>query len=138
MTDVLTKKQRSYNMSMIRAKNTGPEIVLRKLLSKVKIRGYRLHYKLPGRPDIVFPVKKVVVFVDGCFWHKCPECFVRPKTRKDFWDKKIRKNVARDKEVTRILKKSGWRVIRFWEHTVRKAPQRAVSRIIYSLKSRRT
>lgn len=133
MTDTLNRKQRSYNMTMIRAKNTGPEIVLRRSLSQNQIRGYRLHYKLPGKPDIVFPSKKLAVFVDGCFWHKCPKCFVRPKTRRAFWDKKIKSNTKRDRLVNLLLKKSGWKVLRFWEHMVRKSPGLAANRIIAHL-----
>jgi len=137
MPDVLTKKQRSYNMSMIRAKNTGPEMALRKILSKKQIRGYRLHYKLPGRPDIVFPARKLAIFVDGCFWHKCPKCFVRPKTRRAFWDKKIKSNTKRDMTVNLLLKKSGWKILRLWEHLVRKSPEHAANRIITRLSKSR-
>lgn len=133
MPDILTKKQRSYNMSMIRAKNTGPEMVLRKILSKNGVRGYRLHYKLTGRPDIVFPASKLAVFVDGCFWHKCPKCFVRPKTRRAFWDNKILSNTKRDKTVNIFLRKSGWKVLRVWEHSVRKSPDSIAGRIIARL-----
>lgn len=120
-------------MSMIRAKNTGPEMALRKVLSSEGIRGYRLHHKLPGRPDIVFPAKKLAVFVDGCFWHKCPKCFVRPRTRVAFWDRKIKININRDKAVNLLLKRSGWKVLRFWEHQVRKSPKQAVKQIITRL-----
>ena len=118
---------------MIRAKNTGPEMALRRSLSQKKIRGYRLHYKLPGKPDIVFPAGKLAVFVDGCFWHKCPKCFVRPKTRRAFWDKKIKINTKRDSTVNLLLKKSGWKVLRIWEHTVRKSPESAASQIVTRL-----
>ena len=99
MVDVLTKEQRSYNMSRIRAKDTKPELKLRKLLFENGIRGYRIHYNLPGKPDVVFVKKRIVVFVDGCYWHKCPVCFVEPETRKEFWMKKIEGNVNRDKEI---------------------------------------
>ena len=135
MPDVHTKKQRSYNMSMIRAKNTKPEIRLRKAISLAGIRGYRLHYKLPGKPDIVFPSRRIAVFVDGCFWHKCPKCFIIPQTHKSFWKKKIETNVSRDKEVNLLLKKSGWRVFRFWEHTLCKSPEQAAIKIITCLKN---
>ena len=106
MANVLTKKQRSYNMPQIRSKNTEPELTLRKLLSKNKISSCRLHYKkILGKPDIVFPRKKLVIFIDGCFWHKCPSCFIRPKSRIGFWNKKIKDNLIRDKEVNKSLKK---------------------------------
>jgi len=137
MADTLTRKQRSYNMSMIRAKNTGPEMALRRCLSRNKIRGYRLHYKLPGKPDIVFPAGKLAVFVDGCFWHKCPKCFVRPRTRRAFWDKKIKSNTERDSAVDQLLKKAGWKVLRIWEHAVRRSPEAAAGRIIARLNKSR-
>jgi len=124
-------------MSMIRAKNTKPEISLRKAMAQTGICGYRLHYKLPGKPDIVFPSRKIAIFVDGCFWHKCPKCFIMPQTRKSFWKKKIESNTKRDKEVNRLLKKSGWKVFRFWEHALRKSPEQAAVRIIASLKKHR-
>ncbi len=119
MTDVLTKKQRSYNMSMIRASNTQPEIRLRKMLSASELKGYRLHYKLTGKPDIVFPRKKIAIFIDGCFWHKCPRCFIKPRTNIKFWKEKIESNVKRDKVVNRELMKKGWKVLRIWEHEMR-------------------
>jgi len=118
MTDVLTKKQRSYNMSMIRAKNTQPEIRLRKILSASGLRGYRFHYKLLGKPDIVFPKKRIAIFIDGCFWHKCPRCFIKPETNKRFWKQKIDSNIKRDRLVNARLKKEGWIVLRIWEHEI--------------------
>jgi len=134
MTDVLTKKQRSYNMSQIRSKNTEPELTLRKLLSKNKISGYRLHYKkILGKPDIVFPRKKLAIFIDGCFWHKCPSCFIRPKSRIGFWNKKIKDNLIRDKEVNKSLKKNGWKILRVWEHELREKPNKVCQKIIKQL-----
>ena len=119
MTDVLTRRQRSYNMSQIKSRNTKPEVKLRNILWLRGIRGYRINAKLFGRPDIVFPKSRVAVFIDGCFWHRCPQCFIRPSTNRKFWDKKISGNVRRDREVNRILKKDGWKVIRIWEHLIR-------------------
>jgi len=116
MTDVLTKKQRSYCMSQIRGRDTQPEIFLRRAISGAGLKGYRLHYKLLGKPDIVFPKRKVVIFIDGCFWHKCPKCFIRPGTNRGFWHKKIDSNVKRDKTVNAQLKGKGWKVLRIWEH----------------------
>ena len=133
MTDVLTQEQRKFNMSRIQGKNTGPEVKLRKLLYSKGIRGYRIHYKLPGKPDIVFTKKKIAIFIDGCFWHKCPVCFQEPETRKEFWMKKIQSNIDRDKKVDEKLKNDGWTVIRIWEHEIRKEPENAVKKIITSL-----
>ena len=133
MTDVLTPEQRRKNMSRIRGKNTSPEMKLRKMLWESGIRGYRVHYKLPGKPDIVFTRKKVVVFVDGCFWHKCPVCFRPPETNAEFWNEKLQKNVERDLKVTKELEDLGWTVLRFWEHEVKKTPEDVVARILLAL-----
>lgn len=134
MADVLTKEQRSYNMSRIKGKDTKPEIQLRKLLYKKEIRGYRIHYKLPGKPDLVFPKYKLAVFVDGCFWHKCPKCFKTPETNKDFWMAKINKNAQRDKKINKILKKKGWTILRFWEHNLkRKGIKTCLNKILNKL-----
>jgi len=130
MTDVLTPEQRTYNMSRIRGKNTAPEIKLRKMLFAAGIRGYRIHYNLPGKPDIVFVRKKIVVFIDGCFWHKCPADFQEPETHKEFWMKKIQSNIDRDKKINKQLKREGWTIIRIWEHEIKKEPENVVKKII--------
>ena len=133
MADVLTPEQRTYNMSKIRGKNTGPEIKLRKMLWSEGIRGYRIHHNLPGQPDIVFTKKKIAIFIDGCFWHKCPACFQEPETRKEFWMKKIQSNVDRDKKVNEQLQAEGWTIIRIWEHEIRKEPETILSKIMFLL-----
>ncbi len=133
MADVLTPDQRKHNMSRIRAKNTGPEVRLRKRLYAAGVRGYRIHYNLPGKPDIVFTKKRIIIFIDGCFWHKCPVCFQEPETRKEFWLKKIQSNIDRDKRVNEQLEKDGWKIIRIWEHEIRKEPEAAVKRIVAHL-----
>lgn len=136
MTDVHTRRQRSYNMSMIKGRNTKPELIIRKLLSLNGIRGYRINYKLAGKPDIVFTKYKLAVFIDGCFWHKCPQCFRQPDNNKEFWEKKIEGNVKRDNNVDNQLKKEGWKVLRFWEHLLRKDNISVYKRIYKELKSR--
>ncbi len=105
-------------MSNIRGKNTRPEILLRKELWR---RGYRysLKSKLPGKPDIAMPCRKTVIFVDGCFWHMCPDHFQMPANRKEFWKPKLIGNKERDEIVNRKLKKLGWKVIRIWEHEIK-------------------
>ena len=135
MTDILTSEQRKFNMSRIKGKNTGPELKLRKLLYANGIRGYRIHYDLPGKPDIVFVKKKIAVFIDGCFWHKCPVCFQEPETRKEFWTKKIHSNIERDKKVNEQLREDDWTIIRIWEHDVRKTPDKIIEKIIEILKN---
>lgn len=135
MTDVLTPEQRKKNMSRIRGKNTAPELVIRKMLFARNIRGYRIHYSLPGKPDIVFIKKKIAIFIDGCFWHKCPIDFKEPETRKEFWMEKINSNIERDIKNTRKLQEDGWTVLRFWEHDVRKDPEQIVIKIAHFLKN---
>ena len=115
--DVHSKEKRSYNMSRIRGKNTTPEIALRKALWALGLR-YRLHYKLPGKPDIVFVSKKIAIFVDGCFWHGCPAHSTKPKTNSIFWETKLQGNMERDRKNEQLLKKAGWKVFRFWEHEI--------------------
>ena len=118
MTDVLTPKQRSYCMSKNRGSDTKPELILRKALWQEGFR-YRLRSKLPGKPDLTFRKHRLVVFVDGCFWHGCPEHYKEPKSSAVFWKNKIDKNIARDQQVNRMLREDGWRVIRLWEHQIK-------------------
>lgn len=133
--DLKSKKQRSFNMSQIRSRNTKPELRLRKILYASGIKGYRISYDLPGKPDIVFPGKKVAVFVDGCQWHKCPRHFVRPKSNVVFWDKKLSGNVARDTRINKELRTKGWRILRVWEHELKnKDLNKHTSRIVEKLK----
>lgn len=117
MADVHTPEVRSYNMSMIRGKNTKPEIVVRKFLHSKGFR-FRLYKKdLPGKPDIVLPKYKTVIFIHGCFWHGHNNCkyFVIPKTRTKWWLKKIIGNKKTDKRNNIKLRKNGWKIITLWE-----------------------
>ncbi len=104
-------------MSRNKAKDTKPELILRKALWKNGVRGYRTHPKnIPGRPDICFLSKKIAIFVNGCFWHRCPHCAYKlPTHNQDFWKAKFERNTARDKEKTETLIRSGWKVITVWE-----------------------
>ena len=85
--------------------------------------------KLPGKPDIVFPAPRVVVFVDGCFWHRCKEHYTAPQSNAEFWDKKISANVVRDRSVNKELKTAGWNVIRIWEHEIKNDLAACVSQV---------
>lgn len=132
MADVLTPEQRSKCMSKNKGKDTKPEIILRKALWAKGIRyrkNYKLPDKLPGKPDIVFVGKKIAVFVDGCFWHQCPLHFQMPDNNRVFWEKKINRNVERDKEVTSKLEDKGWKVVRFWEHEIKDDLESLVKKI---------
>lgn len=116
MTDVHSKETRSKNMAAVSGKNTKPELLIRKALHRRGFR-YRLHDKnLPGKPDLVFPKYKAVIFVNGCFWHH-HDChlFTWPSTRKDFWKSKIEANKTRDIEAIKQLRSMGWRVLTIWE-----------------------
>ncbi|WP_329922649.1 very short patch repair endonuclease [Stenotrophomonas geniculata] len=120
MVDSLTPEQRSAQMSRIRGSNTKLEVLVRKGLHARGLR-YRLGgAKLPGRPDIVLPKYRTVVFVHGCFWHghDCP-LYRLPKTRPEFWADKIGKNRTRDQRVTSELEAIGWRVLTVWECSLR-------------------
>ena len=117
MADVHTKAQRSYNMSRIKGKNTKPEMLVRKFLHANGFR-YKLHdKKLPGKPDIVLPKYRTVIFVHGCFWHGHKNCryFVIPKTRTKWWTDKIDRNKVNDEKAVKALRKDGWKVINIWE-----------------------
>ena len=110
---------RSENMARIRSTDTKPEIRLRKALWQQGLR-YRLHQRVEDkiRPDIVFTKAKVAIFIDGCQWHGCPEHYVRPRTRTDFWGKKLLENNQRDISQTQKLREHGWLIFRVWEHEI--------------------
>ncbi|MDE3235480.1 MAG: DNA mismatch endonuclease Vsr [Bacteroidota bacterium] len=122
MADVHSKETRSYNMSRIRSRDTKPELLVRKYLFANGFR-YRLHVKdLPGKPDIVLPKYHTVIFVNGCFWHGHENCkyFVMPKTKTEWWQKKIERNKELDIENEKKLKGLGWRVINLFECQLKK------------------
>ena len=130
--DVLTQKQRHKNMSHLRGKNTKPEILLRKALWHRGLR-YRKNYKmLPGSPDIVITRYHIAVFVDGDFWHAKGHQ-ERPgeqiESNKEFWQKKLKRNIEREKEVNDELTDMGWLVLRFWESDIKKDLQKCVETI---------
>lgn len=129
MPDVFTPQKRSQVMSRIRGKgNRDTELALLRLLRKQRITGWRRHLPLAGRPDFAFRRQRVAVFVDGCFWHQCPKCSSLPAGNREFWQKKLGENVRRDRAVTRRLRGDGWRVIRIWEHELRR-PSAALARL---------
>ena len=105
-------------MSRIRGRDTGPELKLRRSVWALGVR-YRLQYRIGRtRPDMVFVGAKLAVFVDGCFWHGCPQHSTMPKNNRDFWEQKLRRNRERDVENTQWLETQGWRVLRLWEHEI--------------------
>jgi len=115
--DIISKEKRSWNMSRIRSKDTKPEKIVRSLLHRMGYR-FRLHVKnLPGKPDIVLPKYKTVIFVHGCFWHRHLKCkyAYTPKSRIEFWEKKFVDNIARFKIVKKELEGLQWKVFVIWE-----------------------
>jgi DNA mismatch endonuclease, patch repair protein len=129
MVDVFSKKKRSQVMSQIRGHgNKDTELALVTLLRQEHITGWRRHQALLGKPDFTFRRERLVIFVDGCFWHCCPKHFNLPENNREFWQKKLGANRQRDKLVTLVLRKSGWRVLRIWEHEF-KYPDRVIRRV---------
>ena len=131
MSDNLTPEQRKRNMSRIRSIHTEPEIIVRSLIHRLGFR-FRLHVRhLPGKPDVVFPSHKKVVFVHGCFWHmhSCKYGQVVPKTNTDYWNAKRLGNVRRDKMHISSLKKQGWKVLVLWECYTRKRSPHLIRRL---------
>jgi len=119
MVDTLTEEQRSHCMSRIRSKWTKQEKTIHNYLKSRKIK-HKMHPKIKGNPDILFIKTKTVVFLHGCFWHKCPKCYIKPKSNKAYWLPKIDKNVLRDKENEKLLKSQNYHVIKIWEHEIKK------------------
>ncbi len=135
MADKISKEHRSWNMSRIRSKDTKPEKVIRSLLHRAGLR-FRLHCRnLPGKPDLVFPRYKTVIFVHGCFWHRHEGC--RDATtlgsRTEFWNRKFSDNIQRDKKVKAALEEMGWRVLVVWECEIKKNNTQLKYRILKEL-----
>ena len=131
MVDTLTKEKRSWNMSRITGKHTKPEILLRSLLHREGFR-FRLHHKrLPGKPDIVLPRYRTVIFVNGCFWHRHRNCkyAYTPKSRLEFWLNKFEETVRRDRKKQEMLRTLGWQVLVVWECELEKENTQVISDI---------
>ena len=133
-------------MSRIRSTgNKRTELVLASALRQAHVSGWRRHFRIslpPNakearsssvRPDFVFRSARVALFIDGCFWHVCPRHGHYPKGNKAFWRKKLIANITRDKFVTHMLRRAGWRVLRIWEHDLAKNPERCLKRIKHAL-----
>jgi DNA mismatch endonuclease, patch repair protein len=121
VVDTLTPERRSGNMRQIRSKNTAPEVLLRRMLHREGYR-FRLHRPdLPGKPDLVFPARRKVIFVHGCFWHQHPGCREGrvPGSRRDYWEPKLARNQQRDMATQAALKEQGWQYLIVWECEVK-------------------
>lgn len=133
--DNLTKEYRQKNMRNIRSKNTIPEKLIMRGLRKRGICFAKYVSTMPGKPDIVFRRRKVVVFIDSDFWHCHPKHFIMPKTNVKYWRSKIRSNQVRDKRVNNYLKKDGWKVMRIWEHEIKHNTNKCVNKILKEIES---
>ena len=133
MPDLFSKETRSKIMSAIKSKDTKIERKLRSILWQIGYR-YRIHYKIIGKPDIVFPKQKIAIFCDGCFWHGCPKCYKPPKSNQKYWDTKIQKNQTRASYVNDKLKNEGWIVLRFWAHEINENLESVLKEIEENLK----
>ena len=122
-------------MSSNKAKNTKPELRLRKALYADGVRGYRLNWKkVPGRPDIAFPGRKISIFINGCYWHRYPHCELPlPKTNTEFWKEKFDKNIKRDKKKEKELLDLGWTVLVFWECKIKTNIKDCINKIKVNL-----
>ena len=131
MSDVHDKTTRSKNMSAIRGKgNKSTELKFLKLLKNNKITGWIRHYKYaPGTPDFVFRKQRISVFIDGCYWHKCPDCFITPKSNTEFWMNKINANVDRDIRNDILSLKKKWKVFRVRECKLKNGSEHIIDKL---------
>lgn len=132
--DNLSHHQRSHNMRMIKSRGTKLERLFSSLLRSENIYTSRSKALIYGNPDFIIKRRKIAIFIDSCFWHKCRYHFIPPKSHKEYWDTKIVRNVVRDKHVNKVLRRNGWIVIRIWEHSIKIHPQRSIKKIkqVYS------
>jgi len=115
--DTVTPDKRSWIMGRVKSKGgKSTELKIIIVLRKKGLKGWRRNFKLPGKPDFVYPKLRIAIFVDGCFWHGCPKCYKRPGTNQKFWDAKIFNNRKRDRLVSRELRRDNWTVVRIWQH----------------------
>lgn len=130
VADIYSKAKRAKIMSLVRGRgNKSTELLAVRIFRECGIDGWRRHVPLEGRPDFVFRVARVAVFIDGCFWHMCPIHGSIPKANTEFWAVKLNANRARDRRVDRILRAKEWRVIRIWQHDLRQRPLASMRRV---------
>jgi len=135
MTDIMSKKERSIRMSLIRSKWTKPEKFLHNYLKGKKIH-HKMHPRIKGSPDIILPRKKLAIFINGCFWHGCKTCYRMPKNNAAFWREKILANIKRDKNNKKTLREASWKVKTLWEHEIpRYTPKPALNNAIRDLEA---
>jgi DNA mismatch endonuclease (patch repair protein) len=134
--DTVPPEIRSRVMAQVRSqRNRSTEWRLRAYLIRAGIRGWKLNSSdIRGKPDFVFLEERLLLFVDGCYWHGCPKCYRRPSSNTEYWDAKVARNRTRDLKTTAELKRDGWRVLRIWEHQL-SAMEAVVGRIRAALES---
>ena len=133
MTDTVSKIKRSQIMQRIRSKDTKIETSLRKRLWEKGYKYRKHHSSLIGKPDIAFINRKIVIFIDSCFWHNCSYHCRPPHSNKRYWTTKIKRNKNRDKEVNKWYKTNKWTLIRVWEHSIQKNPEGCIRKIVKAL-----
>jgi DNA mismatch endonuclease (patch repair protein) len=134
MPDQFSRSERSEIMRRVKGRDTSLERKVRSALHKRGLR-YRLYYELPGKPDIAFVRARVVVFIDSCFWHGCPQHLRMPASNRDYWEKKINKNIERDMKNNKYYENSGWTLIRLWEHELKVDFSGCIDRISETVRS---
>jgi DNA mismatch endonuclease (patch repair protein) len=138
VADTFNKAERSRIMAAVRSRgNKATELVLVKLFRAAGLKGWRRHARIPGRPDFVFAKERVAIFVDGCFWHGCAKHCRMPATNRKYWLGKIERNVRRDRSSRKLLRASGWRVVRVWEHELKRRRESVLNRIQQALNGKR-
>jgi DNA mismatch endonuclease (patch repair protein) len=129
--DRLSKEHRSWNMSHIKGKNTGPEVAMRSMLHRDGFRFRLQDRRLPSKPDIILPKYRTAIFVHGCFWHRHQNCKYSylPKSNTDFWEKKFQRTIQRDAEHLSAMSKMGWLSVIVWECEIKKNPVQVMNRV---------
>jgi DNA mismatch endonuclease, patch repair protein len=136
MADIWSIAKRSEVMGRIRSSgNAKTELRLIEVMKQHRITGWRRHQPLPGKPDFTFRPERVVIFVDGCFWHGCPKCYRAPTSNQTYWTDKRERNRTRDRRVKTRLREQGWTVVRIWEHALRSDSERVAARLKRILRS---
>jgi DNA mismatch endonuclease, patch repair protein len=128
-TDIYSKKKRSLIMGAVKGKDNLLELEFCKKLKRAGLRFSRNVSRLPGKPDVVFKNRELVIFLDGCFWHGCRKHFKLPKSNQIFWQSKIEGNMRRDKQINKFYKDMGWTVLRFWQHNITRNPNKLIDKI---------
>lgn len=138
MADVFTAAKRSQVMAAVRSTgNRSTEMALVSAFRANRVTGWRRHYLIAGTPDFAFPRAQLAVFVDGCFWHGCPRCGSIPASNRAYWERKIDRNIKRDRKNARELDRKGWAVVRVWEHDLKGAALQRILRRIKTVLDRR-